>query len=272
MSTHTDPPPTFTFELPINAKPAQVWNAISDGDALQRWFPIAARIKPGVGGSIFLSWGPTCEGEAPITIWEPGKCLGWKEQHGGGVEISAMFQIEPASGGDAAIIRVTQSGFGRGAQWNDMYDSISSGWKFEFRSLRHYLQHHAGRDRACVWLPVPGKGRSQQEAWERLTGPGALCRSGSIGGHIEGHSYSLIGPDGHTYSGTVERAVPNRVFAGTVRELDNALMRIELEPRGTTESGACAASPTFWLSKWGGTSDEVAAVGNIWADRMAALL
>lgn len=264
----------FEYELAIDARPEDVWRAISDGDELQRWFPISARMKPGLGGSVFLSWGPACEGEAPIVLWEPHKRIVWKEQHAGGVEISVMFEIEPAKGNggsETTVIRITQSGFGRGANWDNMYDSISSGWKFELRSLRHYLRRHPGKDRACVWLPVRSGTPGAAEAWKRLTAQGAagLCRAGSIGGHAEGGAYELTGPDGRTYSGTVVRALEQRVFAGTVHELDDALMRIELEPGG---EGGCSASPTFWLSGWGRDRKEIDEIGASWKAGMERVL
>src|SRR5271167_2300101 len=66
---------THTQEAETNAPIGEVWKALADGNALARWFPLEARVTPGLGGKIFVSWGPAYEGEAEILGWEPGKSL-----------------------------------------------------------------------------------------------------------------------------------------------------------------------------------------------------
>lgn len=41
----------------IAAEPDEVWQALTDARELTRWFPVEARVEPGLGGSIWLSWG-----------------------------------------------------------------------------------------------------------------------------------------------------------------------------------------------------------------------
>ena len=41
-------------------------------------------------------------------------------------------------------LRLVHSGFGPGADFDEEYDGISQGWPVELRSLRHYLENHAG--------------------------------------------------------------------------------------------------------------------------------
>ncbi len=66
-------------EIAIDAPLKSVWRAVSEARALKNWFPLEARVTPGVGGKIFLSWGPEYEGEAEIIAWDPGKRLTWRE-------------------------------------------------------------------------------------------------------------------------------------------------------------------------------------------------
>lgn len=266
----------FTESIHLDAAAADVWKAVTDGAELARWFPLAARVTPpkpdGSGGSVFLSWGPMCEGEAPLTLWEPPTRAAWTESHAEGVRITVMFELAPAAGGRGTVLRVTQSGFGRGAAWDDMYDSISNGWKFELRSLRHYLSRHAGRDRDAAWVPSPSP-LAIDACWRALVGgvggagkPG-LLKAGRLGGYSEGDAYSFTGPDGRTYSGTVLRSVENKGFAGTVKELGDGLIRIEIERRGAE------STPCVWVAEWGkalgaGRSKEIA---DAWASRMREL-
>jgi uncharacterized protein YndB with AHSA1/START domain len=40
-------------EIEINAVVEDVWKALTDANELARWFPLEARVTPGVGGKIF---------------------------------------------------------------------------------------------------------------------------------------------------------------------------------------------------------------------------
>ena len=55
-------------EIEIAAPVDEVWKALTDPQELTKWFPLEARITPGVGGSLFLSWGPAWEGETQILM------------------------------------------------------------------------------------------------------------------------------------------------------------------------------------------------------------
>jgi uncharacterized protein YndB with AHSA1/START domain len=46
------------FEIEVAAPVEAVSKALTDAAELSRWFPLEAEVKPGVGGTIRLSWGP----------------------------------------------------------------------------------------------------------------------------------------------------------------------------------------------------------------------
>jgi uncharacterized protein YndB with AHSA1/START domain len=48
-----------------------VWRALTEAEELTRHFPLEARVTPGVGGSIWISWGGAWNGELRIEIWDP---------------------------------------------------------------------------------------------------------------------------------------------------------------------------------------------------------
>jgi uncharacterized protein YndB with AHSA1/START domain len=35
----------------------EVWKLITEPDGLAKWFPLEARVTPGLNGKLFLSWG-----------------------------------------------------------------------------------------------------------------------------------------------------------------------------------------------------------------------
>jgi uncharacterized protein YndB with AHSA1/START domain len=51
-------------EVAINAPVDEVWKALTEADGLKSWFPLEARVTPGLGGKMFASWGADCEGES----------------------------------------------------------------------------------------------------------------------------------------------------------------------------------------------------------------
>ena len=55
--------------IEINAPPDVVWKAIAEAEGITRWFVPFARVEPGVGGTIWLSWGEGIEGTETIEVW-----------------------------------------------------------------------------------------------------------------------------------------------------------------------------------------------------------
>jgi len=56
---------SIEIEHEVSLAPEVVFQAITDPAEVARWFPLAAEIDSRVGGRIWFSWGPGCEGEAP---------------------------------------------------------------------------------------------------------------------------------------------------------------------------------------------------------------
>jgi uncharacterized protein YndB with AHSA1/START domain len=241
----------------IDAPPDVVWKALTEADELIRWFPVEARVQAGLGGRVWLSWGPGVEGEAPITAWEPNRRFGWTETRGP-VKLAIDFHLE-ASGGPT-VVRLVQSGFGDGAEWDDEFHMTEGGWSYFVEHLRWYLERHRGTPRDLVSfreaVPMP-----RPEAFERLLAALGLPVEG--GGRTEAAPvpYETVTPSGDRLSGTVVAASPGTGQLGfTIREIGDAIAFIETEPHPG------GSRPAFWLSTYGlgGRLQEV-------KDRFAAL-
>lgn len=128
------------MEVEIDAPVDLVWKAVSEGEGIARWFVPEAEVKPGLGGSISLRWGPGMEGTAPITVWEPGKRIAWREDHGGRPKVVEL--IVEGSGGKTKL-RLVHSGFGADASFDSEYESTFGGWTVYLAMLRHGLEQHA---------------------------------------------------------------------------------------------------------------------------------
>jgi len=246
-------------EIEIAASPAAVWKALTDAEELARWFPLSARVTPGADGSIFLSWGPGCEGEARITGWEPQKLLRWIEQAGGGAESEgATIEWKLEQRGGTTVLRLVQSGFFAGGDWADEYfASTEYGWGFMLVNLRHYLERHAGTPRQVAW-PRVKVGVSREEAYRRLAAPGGLFREGA-GGLAASSEYMLEAATGENFEGRVEFVRPPRGFCISVRELNDALLWLTIEGSGAEHE------VQLWFSAYGVPQTKVESFEKQWA-------
>jgi uncharacterized protein YndB with AHSA1/START domain len=250
---------SIELEIPIDAPVEAVWKALTEPEELTRWFPLEARVEPGGGGAIALSWGPEAEGENRIRIWEPDSRLqtGWfagTEAFGNEPRMhSAMFREDPETArrllvdyqlegqGGRTVLRLVHSGFSADARWDEEFEAHNRGWRFELRSLRNYLEHHRGEARSVAQVSVPVEGH-RQAAWSRLMSPDGM---GDVTGLKESGRYTLTTVHGDQLEGEVVGNRPPAEFAATVENMGHALLRGGVE--------TCWGRPTalIWLSTWG---------------------
>ncbi len=205
-------------EAVIAATPNEVWQALTDARELAQWFPVEARVEPGVGGSIWLSWGEGAGGEAPITAWEPGRRFEWTETRGP-IKLAVDFHLEARDGG--TVVRLVQSGFGDGPEWDDEFHMVTGGWSYFITHLKWYLERHRGvrRDlisfREKVTLP-------RDDVFGRLV---------AIANNLDATQFLNSSASGQ---------------AGfTIASLNDAILFVEIEP------GKDFCRGGFWLSTYG---------------------
>ncbi|MEM9554135.1 MAG: SRPBCC domain-containing protein [Acidobacteriota bacterium] len=169
------------FRLEIEAPREAVWRALTEAAELERWFPFQARVEPGVGGFIELSWDGAFDAVNRIEAWDRLRHLqtGWFEGDSPGPLLVDYF-LEGEGG--RTILRLVHHGFGADEDWDDLYDGIRHGWCFELRCLRHYLERHHGVDRRVIrvrqQLGQVGAGQDpdagRDAAWSVLLGADGL--------------------------------------------------------------------------------------------------
>lgn len=207
-----------TIQAPVDA----VWQALTDARELTQWFPLNARVTPGVGGSIWISWGEGAEGEAPITAWEPNRHFQWTESRGP-VKIAIDFHLETREG--ATVVRLVQSGFGDGPEWDDEFHMVEGGWSYFMTHLQWYLEHHRGIPRGVIGFR-DRVALSRADAFTRLL--------------------SLTNEPATTPV-VMKPATCQAAFV--IPSLNDAILFIEIEP------GADMVRAGFWLSTYGLTPD-----------------
>jgi uncharacterized protein YndB with AHSA1/START domain len=252
---------TIEVELDIDAAVSRVWQALTDPADLARWFPLIARVQPEVGGFVELSWGPDLNSRNAILAWKPERHLrtNWFEHGatetnasaekdgsprdpGAWARLKVDFYLEEK--GDRTVVRMVHSGFGRDASWDEEYAAHARGWSFELRSLVHYLEHHAGRERHVAWVRRP-IALPREQAWARLAGAEGMLREGRLEGLEPGEAYAITTADGTRFEGRVIHHLSPIEFAGTVENLDHALLRFGIEDYGA------GPEASLWLSTWG---------------------
>ncbi|MEZ0227072.1 MAG: SRPBCC domain-containing protein [Planctomycetota bacterium] len=228
---------TVEKEVRIKAPVEAVWKALTDAGELVKWFPVDARVKPGVGGGIMVSWGPGMEGESEIKIWEPNRRLSDEGKSSKGTPLTLDYYLSTEGG--ETVVRLVHSGFGADVGWDDEYDSIDTGWGLFLKNLRHYLERHAGAGCLHRWTPLV-MGVGVTEAWKRLLGAEGLAAKGSIP-TTKGARFSCTTALGMVLEGTVEVAQEPNVLALTVTSLNDALLRFTMK-----EMSACFAGFDFF--------------------------
>jgi len=238
---------TLRVAAPVEA----VWKALTDAEELMRWFPLKARVKPGLGGAIFMSWEGEFEGEEAIKVWDPPRHL---QMTFGPPAIPTLVDFYLEGAGGQTVLRLVHHGFGSGGSWDDHYDSVCNGWAFELRGLRHYLEKHAGKDRrvarARMMFDCP-----LEDAWRRVTGAEGLGLGELVKDLREGSAYSLKTASGLAMRGRVALCNPPKQFSGTVESANDGLFRLEVWRSCDPKTPGWQA--WMWLSTYGVPQAEV---------------
>ncbi len=254
--------------LDIDARPEDVWKAITTPEELVRWFPMEAEVRPGKGGEIVCKWGELA-GRCRILEWDPPRHLktGWMEapEPGGGAHgtpagspappVCVDWFLEGRGGGTR--LRVVHSGFGRGAQWDKEFDGTNRGWTFELQALKHYLERQRGKERRAFWVRRP-TALAREAVWERFRKPGGVFRSVALDALGSGDRFRLERPDGEVLEGRVLVNAAPLEFAGTLESLGGGMIRFGFED--------CMGGPEahVWIATWGLPASEVAALERRW--------
>jgi uncharacterized protein YndB with AHSA1/START domain len=173
-------------EIATAATPEQAWEAWADPEKIAQWFVDRATGEAKPGGTMtwfFDKFGyvipykivDAVPGELIVYKWEPPEGL------------PGILEVRIAREGGATAVRVIQSGFREGAEWDDEYEGVNSGWKIALLILKFYLENHFARGKSMAFVFRPAKFAYQQvlkyflepaKLAEWLTVSGAIGKSG----------------------------------------------------------------------------------------------
>lgn len=246
METDTRRTRSAEGSVEIDAPPERVWRALTEARELERWFPLEARVEPGEGGSIFLSWKNEYAGASEILAWEPPTLLRttWGGTEEGAAQVTE-YRLEARGG--RTFLRVVTSGFPADPTWDEWVEGTRLGWLYELSSLKHYLERHDGKDRRVVYL----RRRVQldpERVWERLFAEGALGER-PLGGRV------------------LDVEAP-RQYAAVVDDPPDGLLRVSTEP---CAPGIEGRDVTLFLTAWGEEGGRLGAIEREWSGLLKRL-
>lgn len=199
-----DPTRAIELEIEVAGTPEEVWRAIATGPGIGSWY-VPHVVEEHEGGAALASFGPEPEMQAPgrVAAWEPPRRVVFDggEEAGG---LAFEWLVEAKDGG-SCVVRLVNTGFGEGGEWDDHYDAMTEGWRIFLFNLQLHLRHFAGRT-ATASLPFATWAGPPDAAWTRLTGELGIPASPSVGDRIEA---TLPGTAG--LAGEVVAATPHRI-------------------------------------------------------------
>jgi uncharacterized protein YndB with AHSA1/START domain len=174
----TEPTRAIRLEVEVPGTPEEVWETVATGPGITSWF-VPAEVDGREGGEVTLHFGPGMDERGRVLAWEPPSRFAYEAPPEGERRLAYEFQVEARSGG-TCVVRLINSGFGAGADWDGDYDGMDAGWRLFLEVLRLGRTHFPGEGAASVLVggvaPVP-----RAQGWTRLTEALGLGAAAAVG-------------------------------------------------------------------------------------------
>lgn len=255
---------TVDLTVDIDATLQEVWDALTTGDGIARWFAPFAKVEPGVGGSVGVGWDPHEIWDAPITAWEPLTHLQtvseMPSKDGSVVRLAVDYYLE-ARGGQVRV-RLVHSGFDDSESWDGYIDGLDAGWSYFLVNLKHALERHRGVARQL--LSARFKTQAPAGAMHPVFGSSGLGVRPDVSSLRAGDACHLT-LGGAEVAATVVATHAPRTAAFLVPAWNDALLFVERE--GLKETHTVGV----WLSLYGVSEGVAAPLAGGLADLRATL-
>jgi uncharacterized protein YndB with AHSA1/START domain len=133
---------TIVRELVLRASPERVFAAWTEPAELARWFGTRAEVDLRVGGRWRFVWatgeGTEAHGTGVYRVIDPPRRLVYTWEDNGAGPTVVTVELTPED--DGTRLRVTESGFGEGDDWDRHYQDNSDGWTAELEELRAWIE------------------------------------------------------------------------------------------------------------------------------------
>ena len=178
----TDERRSLNLQIEVPGTPEQVWRAVATGPGISSWYvPHDVEERPGGAATASFGEGPELQIAGRVAAWEPPHRIVF--DGGEGVDGLAFEWLVGGGGGGTCIVRLINSGFGSGAEWDAQYDGMAEGWHLFLLNLRLHLEHFAGRS-ATAMLPMASWPTDPSASWTALTQELSIPAAPQVGDHL----------------------------------------------------------------------------------------
>jgi uncharacterized protein YndB with AHSA1/START domain len=146
-------PLLFEFTQSVLASPQQVFHAFTNATALKEWMCDVATLVPKTGGRIYMAWNSGFYAAGEFTRFEPERQLAYR-WFGRGEPAPTLVEVNLNQEGDHTIVKLTHSGLGSSAEWENMTKEVKDGWTTSLENLASVLEK--GPDLRIVLRPMLG--------------------------------------------------------------------------------------------------------------------
>jgi uncharacterized protein YndB with AHSA1/START domain len=205
--TEPDTPETRSIELEVevDGTAEEVWTAIATGPGIGSWY-VPHTVEERTDGASTASFGPGPEMQVNqrVAAWEPPRRIVF--DGGDPTEGLAFEWLIEAKRGGTCIVKLVNSGFLVGEEWDDYFDAMTDGWGIFLANLQLHCTHFSGRS-ATASLPMATWPGPQGAAWSVLTTALGVSAAPSIGDRLD----ISAGDDTPALGGQVVAVAPHRI-------------------------------------------------------------
>jgi uncharacterized protein YndB with AHSA1/START domain len=200
----SDTPRAIDLSIEVPGTPEEVWQAIATGPGISSWY-VPHQVEERAGGAARASFGPGPEMQVDgrVAAWEPPHRIVFdKGEDVGGLAFEWLVEARDRG---SCVVRLVNTGFGDGGEWDDQYDALQEGWMLFLLNLRLHLEHFAGRQ-ATSALPMAMWPVDPKTAWDALTRALGVPPALAVGDRLD-----LDGGDGAHLAGTLVDVAEHRL-------------------------------------------------------------
>ena len=132
---------TIEKEVFVAVSPEQAFRAFTRKEELERWFAIEVEVDLRQGGAWRVQWTNEFVTGTFVEIDPPRLLV--MEWHGLPPLGNTLCTIEFTPEVDGTRIRLLDSGYGTGDDWDAMYDGVNIGWGTALGDLKRWLEDGA---------------------------------------------------------------------------------------------------------------------------------
>lgn len=198
MTEQTATARSIELEIEVPGTPEEVWDTIATGPGITSWY-CPMQVEPREGGHITMDWGAFGTTTGEVEVWEPPRRFRYR---GSGDRPLGFEWLVEARDGGSCVVRLVNSGFGHGDDWDDQYHGMTDGWKVFLEHLRLRLAHFRAAPATVVSIPTVSLPGPNGHGWEAFCDGLGVPADAAVGDRI---ATSGGAPE---VAGTVEAVLP----------------------------------------------------------------